>query len=404
MREVYLDHLSATRLLPEVLEAMRPVLTENFGSPASLHRHGLRAREALNQARVTLASLIQAGAPEEIILTSGGTEAANLAIKGTAWASQKRGNHIVTSAIEHPSVLNSIEFLEKQGFTATRVPVDAQGRIAPEAIREAITEQTILICVHHANHDVGTIQPVQQVVEVSEERGIPVFVDATASAGWLPVDVQQWGAALVSLAPHRFYGPKGVGVLYKARQARLQSLVHGGMQEQEKRAGTENLPAIVGAGAAAIAARRDLPKRLEHVSQLQRRLWERLKTEITHARLNGPPLGDERLYTNLNISFEFVEGEGITLMADMQGLSIASGAACVSKALKASPVLTAMGVPHALAQGNVILSLGQENTEEEMGYTADVLARIVQKLRGMSPSWEEFRKGFVPAMTPASAQ
>jgi cysteine desulfurase len=404
MREVYLDHLSATRVLPEVLEAMRPFFTETFGSPASLHKHGLRARDALNQARQAVASLMHAGSPEEIIFTSGGTEAANLAIKGTAWASQKRGTHIITSAIEHPSVLNSIEFLEKQGFTATRVPVDAQGRIAPEAIRNAINDQTILICVHHANHDVGTIQPVRQIVEVSEDRGIPVFVDATASAGWLPVNVQEWGAALVSLAPHRFYGPKGVGVLFKARQARLQSLVHGGMQEQEKRAGTENLPAIVGAAAAAIAAQRDLAKRLEHVSPLQRQLWERLKSGISHASLNGPPLGAERLYTNLNISFEFVEGEGITLMADMQGLAIASGAACVSKALKASPVLTAMGVPHALAQGNVILSLGQENTGEEMDYAADVLAKIVQKLRGMSPTWEEFQKGLVPAVTPASAQ
>jgi cysteine desulfurase len=348
--------------------------------------------------------MIHAGTPEEILFTSGGTEAANLAVKGTAWASQKRGNHIVTSAIEHPSVLNSIEFLEKQGFTATRVPVDGQGRISPEAIRGALTEQTILVCVHHANHDVGTIQPVRAITDAAEERGVPVFVDASASGGWLPVDVQDWGAALVSLAPHRFYGPKGAGVLYKTRRARLQSLVHGGMQEQEKRAGTENLPAIVGAGAAAVAAQRDLPKRQSHVGKLQERLWEQLKRDITHLSLNGSPVGEDRLCTNLNISFEFVEGEGVALMADMQGLAIASGAACVSKALKASPVLTAMGVPHALAQGNVILSLGQENTGEEMDYAAGVLSGIVRKLRGMSPAWEEFQRGLVPAVTARSLQ
>jgi cysteine desulfurase len=404
MRQVYLDHLSATPVLPEVLAAMQPFFTENFGTPASLHRHGLRARDALNQARQAIASMIGAETPEEIIFTSGGTEAANLAVKGTAWANQKRGTHIVASAIEHPSVLNSIEFLEKQGFTATRVPVGPDGGISPAAIRDALTEQTILVCIHHANHDVGTIQPVRQIVEATEERGIPVFVDASASAGWLPVDVEEWGAALVSLAPHRFYGPKGTGVLYKSRRSRLHSLIHGGMQEQEKRAGTENLPAIVGAGVAATAAQRDLPRRLAHVTQLQSYLWERLKTDIPHLSLNGPPLGSRRLYTNLNISFEFVEGEGIALMADMQGLAIASGAACVSKALKASPVLTAMGIPHALAQGNVILSLGQENTQDEMDHAAAVLLRVVQKLRGMSPAWEDFQQGRLPALTSAKPE
>jgi cysteine desulfurase len=227
-----------------------------------------------------------------------------------------------------------------------------------------------------------------------------LFIDATTSAGWLPLDVQDWGAAMVSLAPHRFYGPKGAGVLYKSRRARLQSLIHGGMQEQEKRAGTENLPAIVGAAAAARVAKERLPQRMTHVAMLQKRLWAQLQKEIPHWCLNGPAPGPDRLGTNLNISFEFVEGEGVALMADLQGLAIASGAACVSKALKASPVLTAMGVAHALAQGNVILSLGEENTEEEIDYAGAVLAKVVGKLRGMSPAWDDFQKGRIPATTP----
>lgn len=400
MRQVYLDHISATPVLPEVVEAMRPFLSETFGSPASLHRHGLRARDALNKARSQAAALLNASSPEEIIFTSSGTEAANLAVKGTAWASQKRGNHIVTSMIEHPAILNSLEFLVAQGFKVTKVPVDKTGCINPEEIRKAITSQTILVCTHHANHDVGTIQPVSEIAAITEAAGVPLFVDATASGGWLPVDVQESGAALVALTPHRFYGPKGVGILFKSRRARLQSLIHGGMQEHEKRAGTENLSAIAGAGLAAEIARQRLAQRSSHTAELQRRLWDQLRKNVPHCVLNGPPLGPGRLSTNLNISFEFVEGEGIALMADMQGVAVASGAACVSKALKASPVLTAMGVPHALAQGNIILSLGEENTADEMDAAAGVLSRVVQKLRGMSPAWEDFQKGAVPAITP----
>ena len=398
MRQVYLDHQSATQLLPEVFEAMRPFFGENFGAPSSLHRHGLRARDALNQARQQVASLIQAGSTEEIIFTSGGTEAVNLAVKGTAYASQKRGNHIVASAIEHPAVLKSIEFLETCGFTVTLVPVDGQGRINPEDVGRAITDKTVLVCVHHANHDVGTIQPVQKIASVLEERGIPLFVDATASTGWLPIQVQDWGAALVALSPHRFYGPKGVGVLYKSRRARLQSLIHGGVQEGERRAGTENVPGIVGAGVAARLAEQGLQERAAHIGALQKHLWTRLEQSIPHVLLNGPQPGPERLCTNLNISFEFVEGEGVVLMADMQGVSMASGAACVSKALKASPVLTAMGVPNALAQGNVIITLGKDNSNEDIDYAVQVISKVVEKLRGMSPTWDEFQKGLAKSL------
>jgi cysteine desulfurase len=393
MRQVYLDHQSSTPILPEVFAAMRPYFAENFGSPSALHRHGLFARDAMNHAREQMARLINAESLEEIIFTSGGTESANLAVKGVAYANRSRGNHIIASAIDHPAVLHSLDFLEKQGFTSTRVPVDAQGRIHLQEIEKALRPDTILICLHHANHDVGAIQPVTEICAIAQQKGIPVFVDACASGGWLPIDVEKWGAALVSLSPHRFYGPKGVGVLYKSRRARLQPINHGGIKENEKRAGTENVPAIVGAGAAADLAVRELQNRLAHTAHLQSALWQSLRRDISYLQLNGPEPGPERLPTNLNISFEFVEGEGIALMADMQGVAIASGAACVSKALKASPVLTAMGVPNAVAQGNVIISLGQENTLEEMDYTAQVLSKIVTKLRGMSPSWDDFEQG-----------
>ncbi|HUR46560.1 MAG TPA: cysteine desulfurase family protein [Candidatus Saccharimonadales bacterium] len=395
MRQVYLDYQSATPIRPEVFEAMRPYFSETFGAPASLHRHGLRARDALNQARQQVGSFIHAGSPEEIIFTSGGTEATNLAVKGAAYAGRKRGTHIVTSAIEHPAVLKSIEFLQTQGFTCTVVPVDGKGRIDPGELRKVLRDDTILLCIHHANHDVGTIQDVRELVAVAETKDVPVFVDATASAGWLPISVEEWGASLVALSPHRFYGPKGVGVLYKSRRARLQSIIHGGIQEGEKRAGTENIPAIVGAGVAAGLAEHELPNRMEHLSALQMGFWQDLKQHISNIVLNGPEPGDGRLNTNLNISFEFVEGEGIVLMADMQGVAMGSGSACVSKSLKASPVLMAMGLPHSLAQGNVIITLGQELTSEDTKYAGEVITRVVQKLRGMSPSWDDFQKGLV---------
>jgi cysteine desulfurase len=398
MRQVYLDHQSTTPVLPEVFEAMRPFFMEAFGSPSSLHQHGLRARDALAKARQQIADLIHAESPEEVLFTSGGTESANLAVKGVAYASQRRGNHIVTSEIEHPAVLNSIEFLEKQGFTATRVKVEAEGQIDLEAVRAALTDKTILICVHHVNHDIGAIQPVRAIAERAQERGIPLFVDATASGGWLPVDAQALGANLLSLSPHRFYGPKGVGVLYRNRGARLSSFIHGGVQEAGRRAGTENVPAIVGAGVAAEMAKRELPGRLTHTARLQRRLWEGLQGNIPYVKLNGPEPGPERISTNLNVSFEFIEGEGVALMADLRGVAVASGTTCVSKALKVSHVLRAIGVDHALAQGAIIASLGQDNAEDEIDYALEVLGQVVTKLRGMSPMWDEFQRGMIDSV------
>ena len=391
-RQVYFDHQASTPVLPEVFEAMQPWFSESFGSASSLHRYGVHAREALERAREQVAALINAESPEDIIFTSGATESANLAVKGLAYANQRRGKHIVASAIEHPAVLNSIEFLKAQGFTATLVKVDREGFVEPKDVAESITDETVLVAMQHVNPDIGTIEPIHEIGELVAERGIPLFVDAAASGGWLPIDVQAMGAGLLSLAPHRFYGPKGVGVLYRNRRARLSPIIHGGVQEGGRRAGTENIPAIVGAGVAAEIAQRELSQRMRHTAALQRRLWDGLKASIERITLNGPEPGPRRISTNLNISTEFTEGEGQALMCDVNGIAVASGTNCVSKALKISHVLSAIGLEHSLAQANIILSLGQDNTEQDVDYFLATFPKIVAKLRSMSPTWEEFWK------------
>ena len=398
MRRVYLDHQSTTPVLPEVFEAMKPFFLEAFGNPSSLHQHGLRVRDALAKARSQCAALINAETPEDIIFTSDGTESANLAIKGVAYANQRRGNHIVICETEHPAVVNSVEFLEKQGFTCTRVKVDREGNLNPEDVRAAITDKTVLIAVHHVNHDIGTIEPVKEVGKIANEKGIAFYVDCEASAGWLPIDVKEWGAHLVSFSPHRFYGPKGVGVLYRSRKARLVSILHGGVQEGGRRSGTENVPAIVGAGVACEIALREMPQRIAHTAKLQKRLWDGLKKNIDYIKLNGPEPGPKRISTNLNLSTEFIEGEGQLLLCDNFGIAVASGSSCVSKSLKISHVLAAIGLDHALAQGNIIMSLGKDNTEEDVDYTIETFSKIVKKLRGMSPMWDEFERGVIDSV------
>ena len=398
MRRVFLDHQATTPVLPEVFEAMKPFFSEACGSPSSLHQLGLRARDALARARAQVAALINAESPDEIVFTSGGTESANLAVKGTAYANQRRGDHIIINEIEHPSVINSVEFLEKHGFKCTRVKVDPEGFVDPAEVRAALTEKTILICVHHVNHDIGTIEPIREIGGLSMEKGIPLFVDAAASGGWLPIDVQAMGVKLLSLAPHRFYGPKGVGVLYRNRRARLASLLHGGVQEGGLRAGTENVPAIVGAGVAAEMAARKLPEWTAHTAALQQTLWDGMNFHVEYVRLNGPEPGPRRSSTNLNLSVEFIEGEGLALALDLQGIAVASGPSCVSHSLKISPVLTAIGLDHSLAQGNVILSLGRENTSEEIDFVVKIFAKAVARLRSMSPLWDDFQRGLADSL------
>jgi len=405
MRQVNLDHQAATPVSPEVFEAMRPFFSEAYGSASSLHQHGLRARDALDKAREQVAAFIDAESPEEILFTSDGTEAANLAVKGTAWANQRRGQHLVTSAIEHPAVLGSIEFLEQQGFRGTRLPVDAEGTLNAKALEAALTEQTVLVALHHANPELGTIQPVQELAAVTVERGTPLYIDAEASAGWLPIDVRTLGVDLLSFSPSRFHGPKGVGVLYRQRRARLTSLLHGGVQEGGRRAGTENIPAIVGAGMAAELAAREREHRGRHVARLQSRLWEGLLARVPYLKFNGPPPGPRRLPNHLNVSAEFVEGEGLLLMLDTRGIAVASGTSCVSKSLKVSHVLSAIGLEHRLGQAAILISLGAENTDEDVDYVLETFPRLVSKLRGMSPMWDEFERGAIDSVVaPRSPQ
>lgn len=398
MPNINLDAQASTPVLPEVFAAMRPFFTEASGNPSSLHQHGLRARDAMAGAREQMAAFIGADSADDIIFTSDGTESANLAIKGVAFANQRRGKHIVVSAIEHPAVLGSVEWLEKQGFTCARVAVDACGRVSPEAVQAALTDDTILIAVHHVNHDLGTIEPVKAIGELAAERGIAFYVDAEASAGWLPVNVRALGASVLSFSPHKFYGPKGVGVLYRHRRARLEPMLHGGVQEGGRRAGLENVPAIVGAGVAAEIAMRELAKRIAHTARLQQRLWDGLKTRVPYLQFNGPAPGPERLTTNLHLSVEFTEGEGLLLMLDAQGIAVASGTSCVSKALKVSPVLAAIGLEPALAQGSILLSLGADSSEADVDGFLDVFPKVVTKLRGLSPLWDEFQRGQIDSV------
>lgn len=398
MSKAYFDYQNSTPVSPEVLEAMRPFWSEVFSSPSALHAQGLKARDAMDHARSMVAALVGAESPEEIIFTSGATESANLAVQGAAWAGKDRGNHIVLSAIEHPAVMKSVEFLQQRGFTCTVIPVNSQGMICPDQVEEAITAQTILLCLHHGNHDLGTVQSVRAITSLAEERGIPAFVDASTSGGSIEVDVNALGATMLSLAPHRFHGPKGVGVLYRRRRTRLAPLIHGGKQEFDLRAGTENVPAIVGAGKAAEIARRDLARWMRHTATLQRQLWDGLNGIIPLIRLNGPAPGPLRLPTNLNFSVEFVEGEGLVLMSDVRGIALATGSSCVSKSLKGSPVLEAIGLARSLAQANVMLTLAPTNAEMEVQYFLEVFPKLVEKLRGMSPTWDDFKAGVIPSI------
>ena len=383
---IYLDHLTTTPPLPEVVDAMQPWLLAQFGAPAALHKLGLEARDAIDEARERLAKLVNATEPEEIIFTSSGTEAINHAVKGAALANRRFGSHIVTTGIEHPAVLGSIAWLESQGFSSTQVGVDGRGRVDPGALGQAMTDETVLVCLHHANHDLGTVQPVAEVAELTGTRGIPLFVDATANGGWLPIDVQQLGADLLALAPHRFYGPKGVGVLYKNRRARVEKLLHGGMQENEFRAGTENVAAIAGGGVAAEHAKAALGQRAAHAAKLQVGLLEGIRQAVEGVHLNGPEPGDERLPHQLSLSTGGVEGEGQALMLDMRGVAIASGAACTTRSMRLPPALRAIGRDADLAKGTTLWGIGRDTTEAEIDRAIESFAAVTARLRSMTPA------------------
>jgi cysteine desulfurase len=389
MRSVYLDRIAATPLLAEVREAMAPFLGEAFGNPQSLHAAGRRAQEAVEEAREDVAALV-GGKPAEIYFTASGTEANNFALKGLALGQQARGRHVVVSAIEHSSVLNSVKALEKQGFTSTLVPVDGSGRVDPAAVAAALTPDTTLVSMMTANSEVGTIEPIAGIAAVCKPRGILVHTDAVAAAGSIPLDVEALGVDALSLAGDQFYGPKGGAALYVRKGVRILPLIDGGIQEGGRRGGTENVPAIVGLGRAARLAARDMEPRRAALVPLRDRLLDELPRRIGHVLVTGSRTG--RLPHQASFCVEFVEGEAMLLSLDMQGIAASSGSACTSKALKASHVLLAMGLDHATAQGSLVFSLVDATTRDDIDRLLEVFPPIVDRLRRMSPLWTEHLK------------
>jgi cysteine desulfurase len=389
-RRVYMDHAATTYTKQEVLEEMLPYFKEVYGNPSSVHGFGREARKAVDLARERTAAALNAS-PEEIYFTSGGTEADNWAIKGVAWANKERGNHIITTSIEHHAVLHTCQYLEKMGFEVTYLPVDSYGLVYPEQVKEAITDKTILISVMFANNEIGTIEPIKEIGQIARERGIYFHTDAVQAVGHIPVDVKEMNIDLLSLSAHKFYGPKGVGALYIRKGVKLHPFIHGGAQERNRRAGTENLPGIVGLGKAIELAVSNLEESSKRLTAMRDRLISGVLNTIENVRLNGHPT--KRLPGNANFSFEFIEGESLLLSLDMKGIAASSGSACTSGSLDPSHVLLAIGLPHEIAHGSLRLTLGDDNTDEDIDYVLEVLPDIVQRLREMSPLFAQNKGG-----------
>lgn len=387
MRRVYLDHIAATPLHPQALEAMLPFLKERFGNPQSLHSIGQEALEGVEEARARVAALIGA-APNEVFFTSSGSEANNFAVKGLALAKRDKGNHIVLSGIEHQSVLHSAKSLEKLGFSTTLLPVDKEGFVDPAEVKKEVRKDTVLVSVMLANSEVGTIEPLGEIGEVCRSLGLPLHTDAVAAVGNIPVNVGELGVDALSLAADQFYGPKGSGALYLRKGTRILPFIEGGIQEGGRRAGTENVAGIVGMGKAAEIAASELSGRMDKARPLRDKLIDGLLDKIDHVVLTGPR--ERRLPHHASFCIEFIEGEAMLLNLDMRGVSSSSGSACTSRALKASHVLLAMGIDHALAQGSLVFSLIEETTEDDIDHLLEVFPPIVERLRKMSPLFTKF--------------
>jgi len=381
MKKCYFDHAATNPLHPDVFEAMVPYLKDEFGNPLSIYELGTRAKDAIEKSRERVASLINAK-PREIVFTSSGAEANNFAVRGIALARQNEGNHIIVSRAEHHSILNSARFLEKNGFVVTYLPIDKYGIVDPERVKKSITKETTLISVIHGSSEVGTIEPIREIAQIAKEREVIVHTDAVATAGNIPLNVKELGVDLLSMTAHQFYGPKGAAALYVREGLRIVPLIYGGIQEGGRRAGTENVPAIVGMGKAAELAKAEMSFRMEHSGMLRDRMIEGMK-RIDNVYLTGHPA--ERLPGHASFCVEYIEGEAMLLLLAAKGIYAASGSACISKALKASPVLLAMGIPAALAQGSIVFSLGRENTDDNIDYLLEEFPKVVQRLREMSP-------------------
>ena len=386
MRRLYLDHNATTPLAPEVMQAMLPYLTEEYGNASSIHSVGQRARAGVEQARAQVAALI--GARErEIVFTSGGTEADNLALRGVVGAAERLQKHVVTSTIEHHAVLNTCQALEAEGVRVTYVPVNRAGLVDPEDVRRAITPDTVLITLMHANNELGTVQPIAEIAALAREHRIPFHTDAVQSVGKLPIDVKELGVDLLSLSGHKIYGPKGVGALYLRRGTRLKPLMFGGHHERDRRPGTENVAGIVGLGAAAELARRHLAEEGARLAALREELEERILARVPHAGVNGDR--KRRTPNTTNIYFDFVEGEALVIAVDLKGIACSTGAACSAGAVEPSHVLTAIGLPPARARASLRFSLGRGTTAEDIDYAVEVLPGVVEHLRELSPLYKK---------------
>lgn len=389
MNRIYLDYAATTPTDPEVVKAMLPYYSERFGNPSSIYSLGQEAKSAIENAREKIASLLGAKR-EEIIFTSGGTESNNFALKGVVYANENKGNHIITTAIEHHAIIAPCKFLEKRGFDVNYLPVDKYGLINPDDVRKAITNKTILISIAHSNNEVGTIEPIEKIGKIAQEYDIYFHTDAVQSFGHIPVDVNDLNVNLLSISAHKLYGPKGVGALYIRKGTKLTSFLHGGDQERRRRASTENVPAIVGFGKAVEIARDRMNEEAKQLEALRDKLIKGIFEKIDHVRLNGHPT--QRLPNNVNVAFEFVEGESMLLNLDMEGIAASTGSACSSASLEPSHVLLALGLPHEIAHGSLRFTFGRYTKNEDIDYVLEVLPKIVEKLRSMSPLYKKENK------------
>ena len=392
MKNVYMDYSATTYVKPEVFEEMKPYFTEKFGNPSSFYSLARENTIAVMKGREKIAKALNAN-PDEIYITGGGSEADNWALKGIASAYKNKGNHIITTKIEHHAILHACEFLEKNGFEVTYLDVDEEGFINLDDLKNAITDKTILtilISIMFANNEIGTIEPVKEIGAICHERGVLFHTDAVQAVGHVPIDVKDMNIDLLSLAGHKIYGPKGVGALYIKKGVRIHNLIHGGGQERGRRAGTENVPGIVGLGTAMELAVENLEEHSKRLTALREKLIDGL-LKIPYTRLNGPR-GDKRLPSNVNVCFRFIEGESILLSLDFEGIAASSGSACTSGSLDPSHVLLAIGLKHEIAHGSLRLTMGDGTTEEDVDYVLEKVPPIIQRLRDMSPLWDDFKK------------
>jgi cysteine desulfurase len=385
-RTIYMDHSATTFVKPEVLEAMIPYFTEHFGNPSSIYGIARYSKKAIDTARVQAAKALGAD-PDEIYFTSGGSESDNWAIKGVALANRKRGNHIITTQIEHHAVLYTCQFLEKEGFEVTYLPVDQYGLVDPVDLEKAITDKTILISVMYANNEIGTIEPIVELSAIARKHKVYFHTDAVQAIGNVSIDVKSQNIDLLSLSAHKFYGPKGVGALYIKKGVRIENLIHGGGQERKRRAGTENIAGIVGLGKAIELATADIPGHNAKIKAMRDRLIKGVLEKIPNSRLNGHP--EKRLPGNFNVSFEFIEGESMLLWLDDEGICGSTGSACTSGSLEPSHVLLATGLPVEISHGSLRLTLGDANREGDVDFVLEVLPKVVKKLRDMSPLYQK---------------